>query len=181
MTRGRFLGIPLITLSIATSNSSAQNSGIYSNRQTLNAFGADGPFVISIFADSSEASWGSSRSAFVNFIDFSNGFQFSQCTTDQFNITVNPGMAVLSFITEGEGFNCPTGLAVSASCEPTSLSSTFRDVTNGIAQVPGGLQFTTHGLSNRYNNLQCVVSAFGVEIVGVQGGNASNERTRSTP
>lgn len=169
-------GLMWLILTATSSLAQTTNGAQQFNRDLLTAFAATGSSFILVAADRSEMPFGSSGYAVINTFDFSTG-QFSQCSSANFDLTVNGGRVALSFVVEA-AFNCSIGQTITVSCEPTSNSGLFHYVINGTVTL-NEQHFTTHGENRAYNNLTCILNAFGVESVA-QGG-AGTERTRATP
>jgi hypothetical protein len=179
-TRRLVFCVALSTMTVTTGNTRAQSTGgaQHFNRDALSAFASTANLSITIFADHSETPSGSSGFAVANIFDLTTG-QFTQCSSGSFDLTANNGRAALSFAPAG-GFNCSIAQEISVSCEPTSQSSIFHNVITGTAKIPAfEQQYTTHGRTDVYNNLRCVVNGFGVELVAQ--GSASKEQTTATP
>jgi len=173
-------GLVFSTLIMTAASTLAQSGGAQSfDMDTLNAFASTSDLSIFVFAERSQSPSGTSGFAVANLFNLSTN-EFRQCQNANFDITIVPGRASLSFVTEG-GFNCPIGEEIVVSCEVTPNSGILHNVTNGTAKLGAfQQQFTTHGVTDTYNNLTCQLSAFGIQLVS-DGGSAGKERSVTTP
>lgn len=161
-----------MTQPVAQGNNGAQKF----NQDTLDSFIITDELFVGVFAQRSESQFGDPSFAVVNVFNFLTN-DFRQCVSTDFDLIVNNGRALLSFVTES-GFNCPAGESVLVDCNGTTDTFAFHNVMNGRASMPSG-KFTTHGRIDQWNNLSCVLTALGAD--GVSPGSASRQRMTVTP
>jgi len=180
-TKRLALSLVLSMLTMTAGHASAQSStGAQPfNNDTVSAFTMTSDLSISVFAQRTESPLGTNGFAVINVFDFST-FMFSQCVTSNFDLRISNARATLSFTTDG-GFNCSSGQPVAVTCQPTSQSGVFHNVTNGTANIPVFDQrYTTHGLIDSFTNLSCALTVSGTQYPNASGG-ASTERLNTTP
>ena len=182
-TKRLAIGLVLCALSMTAGHASAQaTKGAFAfDMGSLNAFAAAGTQQVFVFAQRSQSPSGTSGFAVLNVFD-SSTFTFSQCVAADFDLSINPARSTLSFTTTANGFNCASGQHVDVACEPGPQSGILRSVTNGTADLRVFDQrYTTHGMSDTYNSMDCVLTALGGQFTITSGGSASSMRNLTTP
>jgi hypothetical protein len=129
------------------------------------------------FGNRSDGPTGASGFAVLNAFDVATG-QFQQAET--FELTVGTTKSILTMTAWPFGFNCAAGEVAEFTCEVTKASAVFHNVTSGTAKIPAFDQkYTTHGVSDTFNNLACELTAFGLTLSG--DGSADRSRSHTTP